>query len=205
MHLDTLLFILLIAMAALLRLLASKAGEAKKRSQKPGQRSTSIPQIGAPARRAPAESDQERVRRFLEALGQPTTTRPPPLVVPRTNIPPRPLAPVRPPPGPFSFPRGTFPSEERQKKRVILPKTPAAIAPVFEVQERPVPTEPPGDIKLSPETYAIDTRPKTEVARPATDVATLLRSSTGRRNAIILREIFGPPRGLQPLDLVGRP
>jgi hypothetical protein len=36
-----------------------------------------------------------------------------------------------------------------------------------------------------------------------TDIATLLASTSGLRNAIILREIFGPPRGLQAFDVVG--
>src|SRR5205809_2136 len=107
MHFETLLFILLIAMAALLRLLATKAGEAKKRPQKSDQGSRTTPQVSKPIKRAPVESD------------------------------------------------------------------------------------------------AIDTEPKTKGARTGTDIATLLRSAAGLRNAIILREIFGPPRSLQSLDLVG--
>jgi hypothetical protein len=35
------------------------------------------------------------------------------------------------------------------------------------------------------------------------EITALLSSAAGLRNAIILREIFGPPRSLQPLDLVG--
>jgi DNA-directed RNA polymerase specialized sigma24 family protein len=38
-----------------------------------------------------------------------------------------------------------------------------------------------------------------------TDFATRLRSSSGLRNAIILREIFGSPRSLQPLEDLSRP
>src|SRR5207249_4713508 len=76
MHLDNLLFILLIAMAALFRLLASKAGEAKKTLQNPDQRSTTSPQLGETPRRAPVEPDEERIRKILEALGQPATSRP---------------------------------------------------------------------------------------------------------------------------------
>jgi hypothetical protein len=33
------------------------------------------------------------------------------------------------------------------------------------------------------------------------DIATLLASNSNLRQAIILREIFGPPRGLQAMDL----
>ena len=67
MHFENLLFILLIAMAALLRLLATKAGEAKKRQKTEGE-STITPKIGEPIKRVRVESDQERIRKFLEAL-----------------------------------------------------------------------------------------------------------------------------------------
>jgi hypothetical protein len=33
------------------------------------------------------------------------------------------------------------------------------------------------------------------------DIATLLASKTSLREAILLREILGTPRGLQPLDV----
>src|SRR6267378_5246299 len=117
MHLDNLLFILLIVMAGLFRLLASKAGETKKKLQNPDQRSTTNPGLGESPRRARVESDEERIRKFLEALGQPPSSRPPPPVVPRTNIPPRPLAPVQPPMSPFSQLR-----REKSRKREIIPK-----------------------------------------------------------------------------------
>src|SRR6266545_6577651 len=97
MHIENLLFILLIAVAALFKLLTSKAGEAKKRQEDLDRRSAMRPSAAKPIERAPVESDEERIRRFLEALGQPTGSRPPPPVVPRTDIPPRPLAPVQPP------------------------------------------------------------------------------------------------------------
>ena len=198
MHLDNLLFILLIAMAALFRLLASQAGDAKKRSQKPDQRSTATPQPDQPIRRAPVESDEERIRKFLEALGQPATSRPPPPVVPRTNIPPRPLAPVHPPPIPTA--RNVL---ARTKRKVVETKK-LPTAAVFALHEAPpLPPEAPGSFKPAAEAYAMATEPKTKVARTGIDIAALLRSPAGLRNAIILREIFGPPRSLQPLDLLG--
>src|SRR5207247_10970328 len=86
MHFENLLFILLIAMAALLRLLATKAGNAKKGPQKVDQGRTITPKIGEPIRRARSESDEERIRKFLEAIGQPTTAKPTPQIVPRTDI-----------------------------------------------------------------------------------------------------------------------
>lgn len=193
MHFENLLFILLIAMAALLRLLATKAGEAKKRPLKSDQRPTPTPQISQPIRRASVESDQERIRRFLEALGQPATAKPPPPIVPRTDVPPRPVAPVQPPPIPTA--RNVL---TRRKKQIVE----AAPAPTFEHHEAPRAHELPASIKPPVEPYAIDTESKAKVTRAGTDIATFLRSPRGLRSAIILREIFGPPRSLQPLDLV---
>src|SRR6266487_6859979 len=124
MHVENLLFILLIAMAVLFRLLASKAGGTKKKLQNPDERSTTSPQLGEPPRRAPIESDEERIRKFLEALGQPATSRPPAPVVPRTDIPPRPLAPVQPPTASLA-PPWKLTREERRKRMVILRERPA--------------------------------------------------------------------------------
>jgi hypothetical protein len=198
MHLDNLLFILLIAMAALLRLLASKTSQAKKGPQKSDQRSRATPWASQPIKRAPVESDEERIRRFLEALGQPTTAKPPPPIVPRTDIPPRPVAPVQPPPLPTA--RNVL---TRRKRQIAEPTKSPAPAPIFERHEAPQPRELPASIKSPVEAYTIDTESKTKVARTGIDIATFLGSPAGLRNAIIIREIFGPPRSLQPLDLVG--
>jgi hypothetical protein len=195
MHIENLLFILLIAMAVLFRLLASKAGEAKKRQQDPDRRSPTSPHPVEPIERAPVESDEERIRRFLEALGQPASSQPPPPVVPRTSIPPRPLAPVQPPPVP------TARSVPTRRKRQIVEATKPPEPPVFETREAsPSRAESPPSIEPSLEAYDIAAESKTKTARAGTDIAALLRSPAGQRNAIILREIFGPPRGLQRLE-----
>jgi hypothetical protein len=199
MHIENLLFLLLIAMAVLFRLLASKIGEAKKGQQPPDPRSTTSPPPVGPITRAPVESDAERIRRFLEALGQPADTKPPPPVAPRTDIPPRPLAPVE-PPRPIPSVRDVL---TRRKRQVVeAPKPPAP--PVFEPREAPPSrAESPAPVEPLAEAYAVGAESKTKLARTDTDIATLLRSPRGQRNAIILREIFGPPRSLQPLDVVG--
>jgi hypothetical protein len=216
MSIENLLFILLIAMAVLFRLLASKVGEAKKREQDPDRTSTKSPSAAEPIERAPVESDEERIRRFLEALGQPTGSRPPPPVVPRTDIPPRPLAPVKPPTAHVLAP-WKLTREERRKRHVILQSPPLrseggaekvaappiTVAPGFEVHEGPLPVEQPPIIKVPEGADATPADSKIKTAYTAADIAGFLRSSTGQRNAIILREIFGPPRSLQPLDLVG--
>jgi hypothetical protein len=197
MHLENLLFILLIVMAALFRLLASKAGQTKKKLQNPDQRSTTSPQLGESPRRARVESDEKRIRKFLEALGQPASSRPPPPVAPRTNIPPRPLAPVRPP----RIPTARNILTERRRQVVETTKSPEPLA--FGLHEAPPLPKLPASIKPPVETYATAADSKTKLAHTGTDIATFLRSPAGLRNAIVLREIFGPPRSLQPFDLIG--
>src|SRR6267378_4153062 len=114
-HLDSLLFFLLVAVAVLFQFLAKTAGKTGKDQTK--RTSTPIPRTPTPMRREPTESDEDRIRKLLEALGQPPTSRPPPSVVPRTDIPPRPLAPVQPPISPFSQLR-----REKSRKREMIPK-----------------------------------------------------------------------------------
>lgn len=210
-HLENLLFLLLLVLAGLFQLFGRAArktnGEEEESTPRPA------PRMPKPIPRAPAQSDEERIRKFLEALGQPPAATPPPPVVPRTNIPPRPLAPVQPP-----IPRAwKVIREERRKRYVVLRESPpqgtvtsvekifppaTTGAPAFEVHEGPLPVEPPPIIKAPVEAYAAATRPIAKGAELKTDIATLLASKSGLRDAIILREIFGSPRSLQPLDLL---
>jgi hypothetical protein len=210
-HLENLLFLLLLALAGLFQLLGRAARKTSTDQEEPTPKPA--PRMAKPIPRAPAESDEERIRKFLEALGQPPAATPPPPVVPRTNIPPRPLAPVQPP-----IPRAwKVIREERRKPDVIRRETPPpeivkrtekvfppamAVAPAFEVHEGPLAVEQPPIIKAPVEAYAAATRPIAKGAELKTDIATLLASKSGLRDAIILREIFGSPRSLQPLDLL---
>jgi hypothetical protein len=205
-HLDNLLFLLLVAVAVLFQLLAKMAGKKSKDQTK----RTSTPQTPAPLQRAPTESDEDRIRKLLEALGQPPTSRPPPPVVPRTNIPPRPLAPVQPPTSPFSQLRREKPRKREATPKEIPPPRPVrggeeiappsiTGAPAFEVHKGPFPIAPAPIIKAPVETYAGAT-PTITKAEKRTNIATSLASTSGLRDAIILREILGPPRGLRAID-----
>jgi hypothetical protein len=213
-HLDNLLFLLFVAIAIFFQILTRAATKARRRPGDTKRRSTSSPQTQHPAPRGPDETDEERIRKFLEALGQPTTSKPPEPVQPRPtyqrptvlpHVPPplrSPLPPLktRPPdlPREIKLPGQITPTREA---RTLRPRV--AEAPVFEVRQGPSPLEPPPIIKTAAEAYATATQPISQSAEAKIDVATLLRSTSGLRDAIILREIFGPPRSLQPLDLVG--
>jgi hypothetical protein len=206
-HLDNLLFLLLVAVAVLFQFLAKTVAKAKKDQTK--RPSAPIPRTPTPMQRAPTESDEDRIRKLMEALGQPPASRPPPPVVPRTDIPPRPLAPMQPPtvypPPPWKLTR-----EERRKRMVILredlqPRSKERAekiserkmtdVPAFEIHEAPLSVTAP-IIKEPVEAYAATrTIGKSEEAK--IDIATLLASTSGLRDAVILREILGPPRGLR--------
>jgi hypothetical protein len=206
-HLENLLFLLLVALAALFQLLAKTAGKTGRGQTKPT--SAPIPRTPPQIPRAPTESDEEKIRKLLEALGQPPTSKPPPPVVPRIDILPRPLAPVQPPISPLSQLR-------RVRKREVIPKeiplpqtvsgaeeiVPPKItgAPAFEVHEGPFPIASPPVIKAPAGAHAATTRTIAKTEEPRADIATLLASTSGLRDAMILREILGPPRGLQPPD-----
>ncbi len=216
--LDNLLFFLLIAVAALFQLLSktiSKAGKSDSNETS----SSPKPQTRRPIQRAPRESDADRIRRFLEALGQPPSSTPPPPVLPRTDIPPRPLAPVQPPP--VIMPRAwRLPQEHGEKpdvthrestplerpsrlEQMVPPPVPPPTTPVFEIHEAlPADLQQPPVITTPVEGYAAS---KAFAAAKGADlkmgIATLLASKSTLREAILLREILGTPRGLQPLDV----
>ena len=211
--LDNLLFFLLIAVAALFQLLSKAISKARK-SDSNETSSAPRPQTPRPIQRAPRESDADRIRKFLEALGQPPSSTPPRPVLPRTDIPPRRLAPVQPPPvipGRWRLPREprekpdvsqreSAPLEQPSRlQQIVPPPVPPPATPAFEVHEAlPVELQQPPTTKTSAEAYAA---PKPfGVARRSEfkmDIANLLASKSGLREAILLREILGTPRGLQ--------
>ena len=204
---DNFLFLLLVVVAVLFQFLAKMAGKKSKDQTK----RTSPPRTPAPLQRAPTESDEDRIRKLLEALGQPPSSRPPPPVVPRTNIPLRPLAPVQPPMSPFSQLRREKPRKREIISKEIPPPRPVrggeelappnvTTAPAFEVHEAPLPIAPRAIFKAPAEPYAAATRTIAKTEKRRVDIAALLASTSGLRDAIILREILGPPRGLRVID-----
>ena len=189
-------WIILVALAiGFLRWLVSQKGQARKgESQPPKTPAQPIP-------RSDAESEEARIRRFLEALGQPPGAKPPPAVARRSSpreavshVPPpirSPLPPLTtvPPPQPAATEPPPLPRQD--ETRIFTPAI--AIDPFFEVRETGRADDP-----------ALPSRTaKTSLGGQATGLAAWLATRQALRDAIVLREIFGPPRSLQPLETIG--
>src|SRR5437899_12920450 len=186
-HLDNLLFLLFVAIAIFFQILTRAATKGRRRPGDTTRRSTSPSQMSRPLSGDADETDEQRIRKFLEALGQPTTSKPPAPVGPRTDIPPRPVAPVRPSISTFAQLQrkirlpGQIPPT--RKAKTFPPKVVEASA--FELQQGPPPLEPLPVIKTAAEAYAFATQPITKSPEAKIDIATLLRSTSGFRDAII--------------------
>jgi hypothetical protein len=202
---DTLIFIALVMIASFFRWITKEADKAKRRSAR------NEPPPVAPAPVEPG-SDEERVRRFLEALGQPAGSKPPPaprrqtsqkkVIVPHVGPFGSPLPPLttKPPDLPR---RVTLPHEITRPPYEEKPFRPVRAEPAFEVHEprtaAPPAPPPPVIIRSPAEAYAIAAQSESHKHTEA-DIFSLLRSASGLRDAVLLREIFGPPRSLQTLD-----
>ena len=190
---DTLAFIALVIIASFFRWISKEAEKAKRKSEQ-GERS--------PARPAPVQAredtDEQRVRRFLEALGQPTSSKPPRPIEKRTFAP--------------------------KEKRVAVPRKRTIFSPLppLTTAPPPLPVEPHVPSFASPPVVEPDVSRAavalisakegiplmSSVAFPETprrasiypEITALLSSERGLRDAIVLREIFGPPRSLQPIE-----
>jgi hypothetical protein len=222
-HIDSLLFLLLIGAAALMRWLTKKAGDSSDQEAE-NEATPPAAQRPPPLPRQETQTDEERIRKFLEALGQPTSSQPPARVRPRANPPVVSEIPDEP------SPESVRPAQRRNilnplppltttpaalPRRVTLPRQASAPsleprisqpaprpAPIFEVQSNAPAAMAPAPVPNPLEAYAVAaptaTPPGTKV-----ELISLLRTPQALRQAIILREIFGPPRSLQPFEGAG--
>jgi hypothetical protein len=195
------IILIIVVAAALLRWLS-------QRSQTPKEEDPERPEVpGQPIPRGgETQTEEERIRRFLEALGQPTSSTPPRRVPPRPatakiarpNLPPltSPLPPLTtvPPPLPSASATTSPPpppppaASPLPIQRVFIP------APVQEAgfEVRDLAAQSPGDLVS-----------ERRIAKEPQGLLPMLRSADGLRSAIVLREIFGPPRSLQTFDPIG--
>jgi len=176
---DTLIFLVLAGIALIFKWLTSHPSED---SEKP-----EPPTPNEPIKRPPPQSEEERVRRFLEALGQPPGSQLPPPVRPRTAIERRTVTPVKPP----KIRRGLV--QPLPPLVTVPPPVPvvAAAPPPVIVPPRPIPI--PSVVR-----QAARLPPLAPAISPS--LGKTLRTPRGLREFVVWREILGPPRGLQALD-----
>jgi hypothetical protein len=181
--------LLLVAFVALVRWLISKAKAPTETRQTPVE--VDAPPAQPIRRGGESRAEEERIRKFLEALGQPAGT-PPPKMTPRSSVPPK------------IFP--TLPPLKTKPPPLARDPARAAIPPPLP-PEAALPANVPA-VETGYQVYDVtrqtSSEPTSETRQPAT-VRTAAQFKLGTpqdlRTAIVLREIFGPPRSLQPIDL----
>lgn len=149
--------------------------------------------VPGPTGRPGADSEEERMRKVMEALGVPRGGIPPRRVTPRAAAAGRPLAPVRPPATPDIAP----PIRRKERNR----PAPALPAPAPRETRRAEPVPEPVRAIPAPAPAAAFVKMETPVAEPEPggapwDIRELLRNPASLRAAVVLREVLGPPRGL---------
>jgi hypothetical protein len=217
MHWDqNIIFIIIAAIIGISRLVSRISEESKKQSQRRRQPPPPQPEMPQAIQRARPKTDEERVREFLEALGQPAGAAPPPKAQPRTQIPPRPLAPVQPPASMRPFAKPEFRTWKEQAKEIVVLQQPTKLAPP-EIRRIVVPPAVPAEA-TEPGAWIAQEQAQTAAAAKMASARTddlpsvrasaaaiwkqTLRSPDAVRTAIVLREIFGPPRGVQSSNFV---
>jgi hypothetical protein len=166
--------LIVIAAVTLLRWIAQRAKPEKGNSEMPPRARPSQPI----PRGSETQTEEERIRRFLEALGQPRGTTPPAPVAPRRR--------------------------EVVQPRIYPRLPPLTTAPPPLPQAPVITKSPPPPLPIEAATsrasvLPIETRPTVSASQ---ELLVKLGSIQDLRSAIVLREIFGPPRSLQPIDHV---
>jgi hypothetical protein len=188
----TLIFLVLAGLALIFKWLTSHGSGDSEKPESPS------PNEQAPPPRQPAQSDEERIRRFLEALGAPPGTRPPPPVRPRRVVTPA-APPAQRPRAKRSWVQPLPPLVTTPKDLGPPPPTTTPFEPIVAEVAPPIAVAPPLPVIVpSPPPMPRASAPLR--AMPRQSLGTLLRKRSSVRQAIILREVLGPPRGLQALD-----
>lgn len=201
-----LVFLVIMAVIGLINWLASKAKAADKEA--PRDPSQSGPG-SAPPRRANAESEDERMRRFLEALGVPTDQKPapprprseqrpvPPIIAP-APLPTAPRRQARPAasPPPLQPQHRANPTWERsapatRAEKIALPELAVPFVPEFETIS--------SKISATPMEFPAGREESDRPRGPnmGETIRAALASPQQLRSAFILSEIFGTPPGLR--------
>jgi len=190
---DTLIFLVLGALALVFKWLTSHGSGDSEKSEPPS------PNEQMPPPRPPAQSEEERIRRFLEALGAPPGTRPPPPIRQRRVVTPA-SPPAQKPKAKRSWVQPLPPLVTTPKDLGPPPPTTTSFAPAAVEVAPSMTAAPPPPITLPPALAPMPRATATSRVMPRQSLGTLLRQRGSARQAIMLREVLGPPRGLQALD-----
>jgi hypothetical protein len=189
--------LIIVVAAALLRWLSQRSqtpkGEDPERPDVPGQ---PIPRGGE------TQTEEERIRRFLEALGQPATSTPPRKVTPRPTAPKVTRPPLPPLTSPLP-PLTTVPPPLPSASSTTIQPPPPPAAPPFPIQRvfTPAPVQEAGfEVRDLAAQTSSDLVSERRTVAEQQGLLLMLRSPQGLRSAIVLREIFGPPRSLQAYE-----
>ena len=194
------IILIIVVAAALLRWLS-------QRSQAPKEEDPERPEVpGQPIPRGgETQTEEERIRRFLEALGRPTTSTPPRRVIPRAST-PKVVRPHLPPLTSPLPPLTTVPPPLTSTSSATIQRPPSPVPPPLPIQQvfTPAPEQEAGfEVRdLSAQTSS-DLLSDRRTGGEQRNLLLTLQSAQGLRSAIVLREIFGPPRSLQPFDPIG--
>jgi hypothetical protein len=176
--------LLIIAAVALLRWLIQKGKGETQNTETPPASSQPITRGGE------TRTEEERIRKFLEALGQPPGSTPAKVAPRRRYVEPQifpklPRLKTAPPPLPRA-PMAEASTPPLKPIEITTQRAATALEPNFEVHE------------VARQTSS---EPVPEINRAAVFAGRVkLGTPQDLRTAIVLREIFGPPRSLQPLD-----
>jgi hypothetical protein len=177
--------LLIIAAITLIRWLIQKGkGEAQNTEAPPP------PPPSRPITRGgETQTEEERIRKFLEALGQPAGSTPPKVAPRRRAVQPKIFSPLPP------LTTAPPPLPEAPEIRAATPPPPLPI----EAAAKRSATEPDFEVREVARQTSSEPLPETH---HTTAARIKLGTPQDLRTAIVLREIFGPPRSLQPLDPV---
>ena len=179
---DTIIFIVLAGLALIFKWLTSQ-----------GEKTESPPPDEQAPPRPPPQSEEERMRRFMDALGMPAGTQPPPPVRQRRVVTPLPPA-----------------QRPKVKRSLVQPLPPIVttppemelpLLPIAEAEEVAVEVPRPAPVLVAaaplPACAVAPVR-----ALSSQSLGKILRSPASIRRAIVLREVLGPPRGLEPFHQI---
>ncbi len=193
-------FLLLIAVVGAFRLFAQIAE--KKRNAEAERRNGAPPLPAKPTRSDNAPTDEERVRKFFEALGVPASNAPAPKVESRRVVTPKAAPKTFMPIDPFPVPRGSVMAPLPPPVVSAPPPIPAAVAPTATPLKE---IAPPIRMPAASTSQTFEVQNLGESGSPSasgagTSFAARLANPQSLRDAIVLREIFGPPRSRQPFS-----